>query len=91
MLWRQVGIEMASLMSSLEASSRIILAVSMLTNSSFQDHSIASLTLAKLQNPVKQSFDAVNSDLKEIHKVLGDYSKALDKVIELLAITLSGS
>ncbi|MCJ1267130.1 E3 ubiquitin-protein transferase rmnd5b [Lobaria immixta] len=43
------------------------------------NHSNASLTLAKLQNPVKQAFDAVNSDLKEIHRVLGDYSKALDK------------
>ncbi|MCJ1469990.1 hypothetical protein MMC07_008635 [Pseudocyphellaria aurata] len=43
------------------------------------NHSVATLTLAKLQHPVKQSFEVVNSDLKEIHKVLGDYSKALDK------------
>lgn len=63
----------------------------MLTNHRFEDHSIASLTLAKLQNPVKQSFDVVNSDLKEIHKVLGDYSKALDKVMEILAAKSSGS
>lgn len=41
----------------------------------------ASVTLAKLQNPVKQSFDNVNNDLKEIYKGLGNYSKALDKVI----------
>lgn len=74
-----------SLMSSFETSSRAILAVQMLTNHRFEDHSNASLTLAKLQNPVKQAFDAVNSDLKEIHKVLGDYSKALDKVTEFSA------
>lgn len=80
-----------SSMSTLETSSRAMLAVLMLTNHRFEDHSIASLTLAKLQNPVKQSFDVVNSDLKEIHKVLGDYSKALDKVMEILAAKSPGS
>ncbi|CAF9911075.1 MAG: L-arabinitol 4-dehydrogenase [Alectoria fallacina] len=39
----------------------------------------ASVTLAKLQNPVKQSFEAINSDLKDVYKGLGNYSKALDK------------
>ena len=38
------------------------------------------MTLAKLQNPVKQSFDAIQSDLKDVYKGLGNYSKALDKV-----------
>ena len=38
------------------------------------------MTLAKLQNPVKQSFEAINSDLKDIYKAMGNYSKALDKV-----------
>jgi hypothetical protein len=38
------------------------------------------MTLAKLQNPVKQSFDRVNDDLKKIHSGLNKYSKALDKV-----------
>ena len=38
------------------------------------------MTLAKLQNPVKQSFEAINSDLKDVYKGLGNYSKALDKV-----------
>ena len=38
------------------------------------------MTLAKLQNPVKQSFEAINSDLKDVYKALGNYSKAIDKV-----------
>jgi hypothetical protein len=37
--------------------------------------------MAKLQNPVKQAFDSVNSDLKEVYKGLGNYSKALDKAL----------
>jgi len=44
------------------------------------DPGSASITLAKLQNPVKQSFDQLNNDLKEVYKGLGNYSKALDKV-----------
>ncbi|KAL9128229.1 MAG: hypothetical protein Q9217_003045 [Psora testacea] len=38
----------------------------------------ASVTLAKLQNPVKQSFEAVNNDLKEVYKGHGRYQKVLD-------------
>ena len=38
------------------------------------------MTLAKLQNPVKQSFEAIQSDLKDVYKGLANYSKALDKV-----------
>ena len=48
-----------------------------------QDQNSASVTLAKLQNPVKQSFEAVNSDLKDVYKGLGNYSKALDKVYSI--------
>ena len=44
------------------------------------DPSSASITLAKLQNPVKQSFDVINGDLKEIYNGLGRYQKVLDKV-----------
>ena len=44
------------------------------------DQASPSITLAKLQNPVKQSFEAINSDLKEVYKSLGNYGKALDKV-----------
>ncbi|KAK4690618.1 E3 ubiquitin-protein transferase RMND5, partial [Lecanoromycetidae sp. Uapishka_2] len=39
----------------------------------------ASVTLAKLQNPVKQSFEAINTDIKEVYRGLGNYGKALDK------------
>ena len=44
------------------------------------DPSTTSVTLAKLQNPVKQSFDSINNDLKEVYKGLGNYGKALEKV-----------
>ncbi|KAH0564944.1 hypothetical protein GP486_001664 [Trichoglossum hirsutum] len=43
------------------------------------DPTSASITLAKLQNPVKQSFDKVNEDLKDVHSGLTKYQKALDK------------
>lgn len=36
--------------------------------------------MAKLQNPVKSSFDSINDSLKESHSSLNKYSKALDKV-----------
>ncbi|MCJ1405600.1 hypothetical protein MMC11_008828 [Xylographa trunciseda] len=39
----------------------------------------ASITLAKLQNPVKASFDVIKYDLGEVYKGLGVWSKALDK------------
>ncbi|MCJ1360409.1 MAG: hypothetical protein MMC33_010414 [Icmadophila ericetorum] len=39
----------------------------------------ASITLAKLQNPIRQSFENVNGDLKEVYRGLGNYSKALEK------------
>lgn len=44
------------------------------------DPSQASITLAKLQNPVKSSFDSINDSLKETHSGLNKYSKSLDKV-----------
>jgi len=39
----------------------------------------ASITLAKLQNPVQQGFWKVNEDLKKIHKGHNSFGKALDK------------
>ncbi|KAH1487945.1 hypothetical protein LV164_000739 [Aspergillus fumigatus] len=42
----------------------------------------ASMTLAKLQNSVKSSFDAINDNLKEHHSALNKYSKALDKLFK---------
>jgi hypothetical protein len=47
------------------------------------DPAKASITLAKLQNPVKSSFDTTNDSLKEAHSSLNKYTKALDKVIYL--------
>ena len=52
-------------------------------NSLFSDPNTARVTLAKLQTPVKQSFEAINSGLKEVYRGLGNYSKALDKVCDL--------
>lgn len=44
------------------------------------DQDSPSITLAKLQNPIKQSFEVIHSDLKEVYKGLGNYTKALDRV-----------
>ncbi|EED16806.1 regulator of gluconeogenesis Rmd5, putative [Talaromyces stipitatus ATCC 10500] len=46
------------------------------------DPTKASITLAKLQNPVKASFDATNESLKETHSSLNKYTKALDKLFK---------
>lgn len=43
------------------------------------DPDTAALTIAKLKQPVKQSFDKLDDDLKEVNKGLNQYSKALDK------------
>ncbi|MCJ1384736.1 hypothetical protein MMC17_007854 [Xylographa soralifera] len=48
-------------------------------NSISDNPASAPITLAKLQNPVKASFDVIKSDLGEIYKGLGLWSKALDK------------
>lgn len=37
------------------------------------------LTMAKLKQPVKQSFEKLDDDLKEVNKGLNQYQKALDK------------
>ncbi|QKX53409.1 uncharacterized protein TRUGW13939_00488 [Talaromyces rugulosus] len=46
------------------------------------DPAKASITLAKLQNPVKSSFDTTNDSLKEAHSSLNKYTKALDKLFK---------
>ena len=51
----------------------------LLTSLAHAAPSSASITLAKLQNPVKQSFDGLGNDLKEVYKGLGSYLKVLDK------------
>ena len=40
------------------------------------------ITLAKLQNPVKASFDGIFSGLKEVHGSHNKYARALDKVFK---------
>jgi hypothetical protein len=44
------------------------------------DPTSASVTLAKLQTPVKSSFDSINDSLKDTHSGLNKYTKSLDKV-----------
>lgn len=44
------------------------------------------VTLAKLQAPVKASFDNINSGLKEVYGGLNKYTKSLDKVNRVLRI-----
>jgi len=46
----------------------------------------ASITLAKLQNPVQQGFWKVNEDLKKIHKGHNSFGKALDKYFPVKAL-----
>jgi hypothetical protein len=43
------------------------------------------VTLAKLQNPVKQGFDKVMDDLKKVYTEQNRYGKALDKVGNILS------
>jgi E3 ubiquitin-protein transferase RMND5 len=42
----------------------------------------ASITLAKLQNPVKQGFERVTEGLKKVYAGHNKYGKALDKVTD---------
>jgi hypothetical protein len=43
----------------------------------------APLTLAKLQDSMKRSVEAIEKDIRPIYRTLGKYSKALDKVRRL--------
>ncbi|KAI9806459.1 MAG: hypothetical protein M1833_003646 [Piccolia ochrophora] len=52
-------------------------------NSIDADPLAASMTLAKLQSPLKQKFNDVNDRLKTVHNALGKYQKSLDKVMPL--------
>ena len=47
---------------------------------SCSDPTSTSITLAKIQNPMKSGFDKVNDDLKKVHKGQSSYGKALDRV-----------
>jgi hypothetical protein len=45
------------------------------------DPHTASLTMTKLQNPIKERFEAVNEDLRKVSRLQKDFGKALDKVL----------
>lgn len=47
-----------------------------------EDPSTAAVTLAKLQNPVKTSFDGMLTGLKDVHSSHTKYGRALDKVFK---------
>lgn len=47
-----------------------------------QDPSTAAVTLAKLQNPVKTSFDGMLAELKDVHSSHTKYGRALEKVFK---------
>lgn len=47
-----------------------------------EDPSTAAVTLAKLQNPVKSSFDGMLTGLKDVHSSHTKYGRALDKVFK---------
>ncbi|KAJ5934221.1 hypothetical protein N7466_003768 [Penicillium verhagenii] len=46
------------------------------------DPNQAAITLAKLQNPIKSSFESINDSLKETHSGLNKYTKSLDKLFK---------
>ncbi|KAH6657807.1 CTLH/CRA C-terminal to lish motif domain-containing protein [Truncatella angustata] len=43
------------------------------------DPHVTSITLTKLQNPIQKGLEAVNDDLKTVHKGQGRFAKALDR------------
>lgn len=43
------------------------------------DPNSAAMTLAKLQNPIKQGFEKVNDDLKRVHGATNKYGKSLNE------------
>ncbi|KAK6063062.1 hypothetical protein SCUP515_12765 [Seiridium cupressi] len=43
------------------------------------DPHVTSITLTKLQNPIREGLEAVNDDLKSVHKGQARFGKALDK------------
>ncbi len=47
---------------------------------SAQDSHTAGITMTKLQNPIKEGFEAVNNNLKEVSKGQKSMGRALDKV-----------
>lgn len=46
----------------------------------YPDPNSAAITLAKLQNPIKQSFEKAVEDLKKVHTATNKYGKSLNEV-----------
>ncbi len=52
------------------------------------DPHTTSLTLTKLQNPIREGLDALNNDFRNVHKAQKDFEKALKAVFSKTAGTL---
>lgn len=59
---------------------RSVARICMQSNISLEPNT-ASITMAKLQNPIKQGFEQVTEDLKKIYSGQSKYGRALDKVL----------
>lgn len=66
----------------LESAQAIIDALQNARDSIAVEPTSASVTLAKLHNPVKSSFETINSGLKEIYGGHNKYTKVLDKLFK---------
>ncbi|KAI7691924.1 hypothetical protein KC322_g11119, partial [Hortaea werneckii] len=51
---------------------------------------MAALHVAKLKQPVKQSFDKIEEDLKEVNKGLNQYQKALKEKFKNSSLPTAG-
>lgn len=52
---------------------------------------MAAVNVAKLKNPVKQSLDKVNDDMKEVHSAMNKYGKALEKKFKNVSLPTAGN
>jgi hypothetical protein len=66
----------------LDQTQDIIDALQNARNAIAEEPTSAQITLAKLQNPVKNSFDSINSSLKEIYGGHNKYTRILDKLFK---------
>ncbi|KAF4635026.1 hypothetical protein G7Y89_g3093 [Cudoniella acicularis] len=76
----------ANLTQSIEDVDKIIEQLEKAREAIVEDPNSASITLAKLQNPLKHGFDKVNEDLKKVYKGHTTYGKALDKNFPVKAL-----
>jgi len=76
----------ANLSQSIEDVDKIIEQLERTRESIIADPNSASITLAKLQNPLKYGCDKVNDDLKKVYKGHSNYGKVLDKNFPIKAL-----